>query len=374
MSLPDPWHFARPETAEHYIALLADAPRRPLAVFGPRQIGKTHFLTHDLAERAQQRGWSTIYTDLWGQADPLGAVNTSMAAALRTLATRSTRTAVTSVGAAGFSVGLAAPTTLAMPEDPAAQLATQFAELIRLQPEQPVLLLLDEAQTLGRAGAGDAAMKAIRALFNAHPGKILLMFTGSSKAQLTTLVGDHSRTAFKLAAHMDFPTLGIGFVTFIAARFKTITGRELALPELDWAFGQLLHRPGELIDFVRYVITETTGLSAVDLRAALETFKLENRPDLSFQQQYDACSPLQQAVLLAIAHGQRLFARDSRERFARHMHLPNPVAPVSVHHALAQLEAKGLLAKSEGRAQYVFEDEHLRSWITHVVSPRPPAS
>ena len=235
---------------------------------------------------------------------------------------------MTSVGAVGFNVGLAAPASLVLPADPAAQLAAQFAELVRLQPEQPVLLLLDEAQTLGRAGAGDTAMKAIRALFNAHPGKILLMFTGSSKAQLTTLVGDHSRTAFKLAAHMDFPTLGIGFVGFIAARFKTITARELALPELDWAFGQLLHRPGELIDFVRYVITEAAGPAATDLRGALESFKLKNRPDVSFQQQYDSCSPLQQAVLLAVAQGQKLFARDSRERFARHMHQAALVAPV----------------------------------------------
>jgi uncharacterized protein len=376
MTLPNPWHFARPDTAEHYLALLADAPRRPLAVYGPRQIGKTHFLTHDLMERARSRGWLPLYTDLWGQADPLGAVNTSLAALLRVLTMRTTRTAVTSVGAVGVSVGLAAPAPLAAPADPAAMLALQFAELLRLEPEHPVLLLLDEAQTLGRPGAGDAAMKAIRALFNAHPGRILLMFTGSSKAQLTTLVGDHSRTAFKLAAHMDFPALGIGFVSFVAARFKAITGRELAVPELDWAFGQLLHRPGELIDFVRYLITEgpapATAPAGADLRTGLEAFKLKNRPDVSFQQQYDGCTPLQQAVLAAMAQGHKLFARDSRERFARHMRQASAVAPVSVHHALAQLEAKGLIARSEGRGKYLFEDEHLRSWLTQVASAWPP--
>ena len=47
--LPDPWRFPRLDAAAHYADLLADAPRRPLAIFGPRQIGKTHFLTHDLA-------------------------------------------------------------------------------------------------------------------------------------------------------------------------------------------------------------------------------------------------------------------------------------------------------------------------------------
>lgn len=51
----DPWRFPRPDAATHYADLLADAPRRPLVVFGPRQIGKTHFLT--LAKTAKARCW-----------------------------------------------------------------------------------------------------------------------------------------------------------------------------------------------------------------------------------------------------------------------------------------------------------------------------
>ncbi|MDH3210250.1 MAG: hypothetical protein OEL91_07715, partial [Burkholderiaceae bacterium] len=47
MQLDDPWRFPRADLAKHYLAMLTDAPRRPLAVFGPRQTGKTYFLTHD---------------------------------------------------------------------------------------------------------------------------------------------------------------------------------------------------------------------------------------------------------------------------------------------------------------------------------------
>lgn len=82
--LKDAWRFPRPEAAQHYADLLADAPRRPLAIFGPRQIGKTHFLTHDLQEAAQNRGWQVLYADLWGQADPLASINTALGALLRT--------------------------------------------------------------------------------------------------------------------------------------------------------------------------------------------------------------------------------------------------------------------------------------------------
>lgn len=369
MALPDPWHYPRPELATTYTGLLADAPRRPLALFGPRQVGKTHFLTHDLHAAALQRGWEPVYVDLWAQGDPLGAVNTALATVLRRLQQATGRTPVTAVGALGVNVGLAAPVPLPEARDPAAQLATQFAELLRLQPARPVLLLLDEAQTLTKPGAGDAAMKAIRSLFNSHPGSVLLVFTGSSKAQLLSLVGDHSKTAFKLAAHMDFPVLGMGFVAFVAQRFRDITQREAAVAPLDWAFGQLLHRPGEMIDFVRFMITETTG---ADVAAALAAFKQRNRADIGFQQQYDDCTPLQRALLLEVAADQRLFSRDTRQRLADRLVLADPVAPATIHNALQQLEARGVLVKSPKRGQYEFEDEHLKAWVHQVARQQLP--
>ena len=363
MSLSDPWRHSRRQPANHYTGLLADAPRRPLAIFGPHKVGKTHFLTHDLTEAAQLKGWNPIYVDLWGQSDPLGAVNTAVATELRRLALSTGRTVVTSVGALGVNVGLAAPAPLGAAADPAAALATQFAELVRLQPGKPVLLMLDEAQTLGKAGAGDQAMKAIRALFNSHPGAVLLVFTGSSKPQLMSLVGDHSKTAFKLAAHMDFPVLGQDFIAFVAARYRDITRREIDLAELDWAFEQLLHRPGEMIDFVRFMITDMPGAGVQD---ALETFKARNSPDLAFQQQFDGCSALQQALLREVAAGHKLFSRETRERVGQRIAQPGPAAPATIHNGLQQLEVKGLLAKSTQRGLYQFEDEQLREWVDNV--------
>jgi DNA-binding IclR family transcriptional regulator len=47
--------------------------------------------------------------------------------------------------------------------------------------------------------------------------------------------------------------------------------------------------------------------------------------------------------------------------------------PASVHNALAQLETQGVLAKSEARGQYMFEDEHLKTWIVEVARNQPAA-
>jgi len=369
MRLHDPWHFPRPDVASHYIHLLADAPRRPLAVFGPRQVGKTHFLTHDMREAAADRGWLPVYVDLWGESDPLSALNTALASLLRGLQNQTRRTPVTSVGVLGVNVGMTAPAPLAQPADPAALLATQFAELRRLEPGKPVLLELDEAQTLGKAGAGDQAMKAVRAIFNTHPDGVLLLFTGSSKSQLLSLVGDHSKTAFKLAANLDFPVLGNSFVAFVAQRFKSITQREVSVTELNWAFSQLLHRPGEMIDFVRYIITEAPFMSVTE---ALDAFKARNQPDAFFEQQYADCTTLQQAVLVLVARESKMFSAATRALLAESIGHPALVPPASVSNALAQLEAKGLLCKRAGRGQYDFEDEHLRTWVDKVAGPRMP--
>ncbi|WKB53552.1 AAA family ATPase [Eleftheria terrae] len=356
----DSWRYPRPQLAAHYLGLLADAPRRPLAVFGPRQIGKTYFLTHDLTEAAEQQDLRPLYVDLWSQPDPLGAINTALATALRELTSKLQRTPVTRVGAFGLSVGLAAPPALPAGSDPAAWLASQFAELRRLEPQRPVLLMLDEAQTLGKSGAGDAAMKAIRALFNAYPHGLLLLLTGSSRSQLLSLVGDHSKTAFKLAAHMDFPLLGMEFVAFVAERYRAASRREVPLPELDWAFSQLLHRPGEMIDFVRYWITDAPGRDAAE---ALARFKQVNSPDQLFEEVYAGCTALQRAVLRElVSEAPQLFSKATRERVAAALGLADPVAPASVANAIQQLEAQGILGKVQ-RGRYAFEDEGFRAWL-----------
>jgi hypothetical protein len=51
-------------------------------------------------------------------------------------------------------------------------------------------------------------------------------------------------------------------------------------------------------------------------------------------------------LLLEVACGARLFARDTRERLASFVGHAAAIPPASVHNTLAQLETKGLLAES----------------------------
>ncbi len=313
MQPADPWRFPRQELADHFVQLLLDAPRRPLAVFGPRQTGKTYFINHDLAAVATAEGMRPIYVDLWTQPDPQGTINTAFAMVLRTVLSEARRTAVTGVGAMGVNVGLAAPAALSPASDPSAWMSLQFAELRRLEPKRPVLLMLDEAQTLGKGVAGDTAMKAVRGLFNAYPGGLLLLLTGSSKTQLLSLVGDHFKTALFWIA--DQPTMV--------------------------------------------------------LAAALEAFMAKSRPDAAFAQQYAACTPLQREVLDGISRGEQLFSAMTRRQIARSLGLGVAIAPSTLATAVTALETRGILSKV-ARGRYRLEDERFGAWLDERGTGKSP--
>jgi len=101
------------------------------------------------------------------------------------------------------------------------------------------------------------------------------------------------------------------------------------------------------------------------VRAAL------SQPDLGFQEQFDRCSALQQALLLEVAAGHKLFSRETRERVGQRIAQLGAAAPATIHNGLRQLEGKNLLAKSPQRGHYQFEDEHLREWVDKVARERP---
>ena len=124
----------RPELAASYAALLRGQPGRPLALFAPRQVGKTHFLDHDLAPLARAQGLAPVYADLWlQQAAPLDAINHALEEALDDANVPASalgkigRTAVKKIGAASVSIDLGdAPARRALPTRPELRLDAQI--------------------------------------------------------------------------------------------------------------------------------------------------------------------------------------------------------------------------------------------------------
>ena len=152
----------RPELAQSYLQLLRAQPGRPIALFAPRRVGKTFFLDRDLTPAAAAAGWRPIYADLWlERASPLLAVNHALEEALddarvpRTRIGKLAKTTVKKVGAMGTSVDLGdIPARRALPDQPALRLDLLVSRIAQ-EGKRPILLMLDEIQTLARAPEGN---------------------------------------------------------------------------------------------------------------------------------------------------------------------------------------------------------------------------
>src|SRR5262245_59479881 len=214
--MDDAYLYRRPELARRYLDRLKDLPERALSLFGPRQTGKTTFLNHDMAEEAEKQGFTPIYVDFMASDDPLDALNGRLADVVHDAVRRPGQSTVTGVRGASFGVTVAAPPPGPSSKDPGVQLQHLVAELMRQHAGTRILLMLDEAQELVRKPTGERAMRAIRALFNTHRGKVLVLITGSSRDGLLRLFGDYQRPSFGLADHEDFQLLGRDFVAHIA--------------------------------------------------------------------------------------------------------------------------------------------------------------
>ncbi len=162
-----PWQFLRAKEAIHFANLLADAPARALALFAPRQTGKTHFLTHDLSDEAVRRNWHPIYIDLWGATQPLSAIHGAMALAYNNTLRTTLNRQVSTLGGAGLTLELAQSKPLES-NDPASQTMMAFGNLVAHDPKVKYLLMVDEAQVLGAGERGEVAMKTLRAIVQTY--------------------------------------------------------------------------------------------------------------------------------------------------------------------------------------------------------------
>jgi hypothetical protein len=299
----DPSLYPRPALARHYLGLLLARPQTALSLFGPRQIGKTTFITGDLSTLAASEGIHPVYADLMAGSDKLEAINGALREALYTLKTRRGNEAVRGVKALGlgldFDASPAAPTSA----DAGQQLLHLVADVLRQPRVKRLLLLLDEVQELARSPSGTLAMKSVRAAANRHKadGRLLLLMTGSSREGLAQLFAAHGQPSFGLAERQDFPVLGRDYVEHVVARANQprMRGHKLQVDDFVAAFAALGHRPADLEAFIGHVAT----YHVVDVAGAVNVFLRSRYPDDLHEQRWLALTPLQRILLGEISAG-----------------------------------------------------------------------
>ncbi|MGY8526679.1 hypothetical protein [Paracidovorax citrulli] len=372
MKLTDLWHFPRPKLAQSYLAALNSGILASVTIFAPRRTGKTAFLRNDLLPVAQKGGYLVIYVDLWQTRQ------TPRAALLHALETAEPRglggklkarfsPSVKSVkGKASLGAG-SVEGTIELGDKKglfAIDMALRLDELLRrLTSDSPVLLLIDEAQSLGRSEEGEDVARALRTALTKYGERLRVVFTGSSRTQLGHVFTD-TRAPLYSAGHplQDFPLLNDEFVEFVAERFAASTGRELDLQKAKASFEQFHYRPEPLLE-VAVTLMMQPGMSFSEA-VALQLDKLalaENHEAV-----WENLNALERLLVKEFASNPASapFARARLVAFKEQLGVES-LGATHVQRALTRLDNKGIVSKSP-RGMYEFENENFAAWVRNL--------
>lgn len=363
----------RPALATRCLALVDAQPGRPLAMFAPRRVGKTWFLDHDLAPAARAAGKLPVYADLWLQkAAPLEAINHALEEALDDAlvpagrAGKVARTPVRSLGLLGAQLALAdAPERRPLPADPALRLDS-LVQRLHAAAGQPVLLMLDEVQTLadGAPALAEARIAALRAVLHQRRAILQAVFTGSSQEDMARLLSTVGAPMYQFAQQMDFPPLGDDYLQRLAAHFHRVhSGKQLALDALQRVFARIGHKPALMRDLVKWASAE--GMT--DLDAVVQHYLRDAHQVAGFDALLQPLGGLDRALLLALAQGRAPMGQDTLQWLGRVQAEPPTLAKVRA--AIDRLRRAGLVAKTSTRGT-VIDDPLLAD---HLRAMNPPA-
>ena len=345
----------RPALAASCLALVDAQPGRPLAMFAPRRVGKTWFLDHDLAPAARAAGKRPVYADLWLQkAAPLEAINHALEEALDDALVpagrigKAAQTPVKSLGLLGAQLQLAdAPARRALPADPALRLDS-LVQRLHAATGQPLLLMLDEVQTLADGAQAEPRIAALRAVLHQRRGVLQAVFTGSSQADMARLLSTVGAPMYQFAQLMDFPVLGDGYLQRLADHFQRVhPAKMLRLDDLRQVFARIGHKPALMRDLVKWASAE--GLSDLDL--VLRHYVRDERQVAGFNALLQPLGGLDRALLLALAQGRAPLGKDTLHWLGQ-VQADTPTL-AKVRAAIERLRRAGLVARSGARGAQI---------------------
>jgi uncharacterized protein len=338
---------ARPALAKDYLAQLAGQPGRPLALFAPRRIGKTFFLQQDLVPAAITAKMLTVYVDLWLQRnDPLSAVNHALEETLNDLTApkgrvgKIAKTTVKKIGALGASIDFGdEPVEKPLPTAPALRFDALVVRIAALAKKR-ILLMLDEAQTLGELNDGDALVGAIRAVLQKRKSIVDAVLTGSSQSGLANLMSAAGAPMYQFTQMVNFPYLDDAFLKPLREHYARVhRGKAPAIADLRRLFERIGYRPALMKDLVKQMSAE--GITDIDL--AVKHFMQDARQTSGWVALLDSLALLDRAVLIAIADKKELLAKDTLDWLARTSASEATISKVRT--AIERLRKRGLIRK-----------------------------
>ena len=345
----------RPELAKSYIQLLQAQPGRPIALFAPRRVGKTFFLDQDLSPEAKRAGYVVIYADVWlHRTSPLDAINHVLEETLDDLTIpkssvgRGAKTPVKKLGGLGASLEFGEePERRALPLQAELRLDALVARIYQTA-GKPLLLMLDEIQSLVDHDHGHSIIATLRAVLQRHKQKVFAVFTGSSQEALSEMMAAAGGPMYQFAQLLDFPVLGEDYLQLLADHFEKVhSGKRLDLGSLKEVFERIGFKPALMKDLVKDMSAE----GSTDIEFALKRMMQDDRQVAGWQALLSNMKPLEKMLLAQIATGNPPLGKETLIELEQQG--MNPTIS-KIRSALGQLRRKGIITHVKG--SYMIED------------------
>ncbi|CAN5324320.1 ATP-binding protein [soil metagenome] len=359
----DDLEVRRPELAVSYLQLLAAQPGRPIALFAPRRVGKTHFLDRDLSPAAVIAGLLPVYADIWlHRASPLDAINHALEEALDDIKVpgsasgKIARTPVKGISALSASLSFGdEPARRNLPQAPELRFDALIARLASAA-KKPIVLMLDEIQALGETETGKVAIATLRAVLQKRKAQVRAVFTGSSQDALSAMTVSAGAPMYQFTQMLDFPYLDDAYLVLLADHFGEVhKGKRIDMNALRRVFAHIGFKPALMKDIVKEMSAE--GISDVDL--GLRRFIADERQVTGWQAVLNGLDPVDQLVLIVLANGIPPTSKEALDTLARVRHADITLSKVRT--ALARMRKAGILSKPA--AEYRIEDTLFADYI-----------
>lgn len=224
------WHYPRPDLARTYLTHLFEHCIPRLVLSGQRRIGKTEFVTHDIAQILEERGAAFLYCNFWEtKNNPHQGFTCAVAKFGKPDVGEPNFTGSLKVGIElGVDVEVAYKPQQASPGQ-LNWLLQGFDAWLKVLDGKPCLIVLDEIQHLATSSKFDVFTAALRTMLDTVPANIKVLFISSSPPHLSRLLYDPNAPFYRFANVVDFPLLDDAYLQYLAKIYQQITKKTLPL-------------------------------------------------------------------------------------------------------------------------------------------------
>jgi hypothetical protein len=327
-------------------------------------------LDGDLTPAAQKSGFLPVYADLWlNRSAPLDSINHALEEILddvnvpNSSVAKIAKTQIKKVGLLGSNLEFGnEPARRDLPASPELRFDALITRLASASGKK-ILLMLDEIQSLAQAPNGEAVIATVRAVLQKHKSKVHAVFTGSSQEALGAMMVAAGGPMYQFAQLLTFPNLDSDYLDLLAEHYREVhPTKRLNTAELGKVFVHLGYKPALMKDLVKSMSAD--GIT--DLAQGLKRYLADDRNVSAWQALFEQLLPLEQAILVLLAHGVTPMAKNTLDVLAKVPGLNSTLAKVRA--ALNRMRQSGLLSKPP-RGTFQIEDQLFADYIASKFVP-----